>query len=458
MRIVLALVLGSALLVACGDDGGVADTDSGMIPTDGGEPDAAEPDAGEGEPDAALADGGGADAAASDGGSDGGCSDRDGDGTCDAEDLCPDEMSLTEPTACGCDPTLRAGTLVASDETIDNVGTRKALVGDLDGDDDLDVFFVNAFHPDEVWFNDGSGSFTDSGAQIDDFVDSAGALADFDQDGDLDVMTGAQNRSDPDSRLYLNDGSGTFTASTVRIATGNFVSMAVGDFDADSYPDFAVSNFSSSHGTWAYTNDGEGELGFTGVDFGTLIAWGVAAGDVDGDSNDDVLIALSGAANQVRLSDGMGGFETGTDFGDADVDSFSVALGDFDGDGDLDAAVGNGGGVDSHIYMNDGDGVFTDSGQALTVTQPEFAGVADIDADGDVDVIFSDFANDPGGGARIFLNDGTGTFSLGQHIAVDFPSRGFGSGDLNGDGLVDIVIAHENGPNPIYLNSCTAAD
>ena len=46
------------------------------------------------------------------------CADRDGDGICDEEDGCPDEPTLTEPTACGCDPSLLPGTFVDSGQTI----------------------------------------------------------------------------------------------------------------------------------------------------------------------------------------------------------------------------------------------------------------------------------------------------------------------------------------------------
>ncbi|MEM9188621.1 MAG: VCBS repeat-containing protein [Myxococcota bacterium] len=59
------------------------------------------------------------------------------------------------------------------------------------------------------------------------------------------------------------------------------------------------------------------------------------------------------------------------------------------------------------------------------------------------------------GGARIFANDGTGTLTLMQHVAPGARSRGVGIGDLNGDGLPDIVVSNDGGTTPIWFNSCT---
>ncbi len=436
-----------------------ADVDAGESDageSDAGESDAGERDAGSAEDGGTMIDGGEADAGGDDAGeADAGCSDRDGDGVCDVADGCPDEATLRAPTGCGCNPALRAGFFVDATRTLGstNPGTRKVLLGDLDGDSDLDAFLVKAFQPDEVWFNDGAATFTDSTARLGTFVDSAGVLADFDRDGDLDVFTGAQNRTVADSRLYLNDGMGTFSDSGVRIGTGNFVAMASGDFNGDTWVDVAVTNFSSSRQTYAYLNNGSGTA-FAGTTFGTAATWGVDIGDVNGDAHDDIVFGLNGASNVVQLGDGMGGFTAGTSFGDPAVNTFSIALGDFDGDGDLDAAVGRGAGTPSQIFWNDGAGGLTDSGQMLSASQAEFGRAVDIDVDGDLDVVFSDMQGAPNGGAHISVNDGTGLFAFRQQIAEGVASRGFGVGDLNGDGLPDLVVGSEGGENPIWLNSC----
>ncbi|MCA9259967.1 MAG: VCBS repeat-containing protein, partial [Planctomycetales bacterium] len=72
--------------------------------------------------------------------------------------------------------------------------TRDAVLGDLDGDGDLDAFFAMAESPHEVWFSDGRGRFADSGQRLfsdlpllgGDTRQGDAALGDVDGDGDLD--------------------------------------------------------------------------------------------------------------------------------------------------------------------------------------------------------------------------------------------------------------------------------
>ena len=97
-----------------------------------------------------------------------------------------------------------------------------------------------------------------------------------------------------------------------------------------------------------------------------------------------------GRANKVWINDGLGKFtDSGQFLGDAE--STGLALGDLDGDGDLDTFVAN---MDAfaanmaepnYVWVNDGSGKFTDSGQSLGDSATFDVALGDLDGDGDLD-------------------------------------------------------------------------
>ena len=115
-----------------------------------------------------------------------------------------------------------------------------------------------------------------------------------------------------------------------------------------------------------------GNVTFTdsGQSLGSSKSFGVELGDVDNDGDLDAFVAnFNDQPNKVRINDGSGNF---TDSGQAlgASDSLGITLADVDNDGDLDAFVanhtpGNVGGQSNRVWINDGNGTFTDSGQSL---------------------------------------------------------------------------------------------
>src|SRR5262249_1283865 len=136
---------------------------------------------------------------------------------------------------------------------------------------------------------------------------------------------------------------------------------------------------------------------------------GVALGDVDGDGDLD---AFTGTA--LYLNDGHGNFtDSGQKF---DHGNHAVALADLDNDGDLDAYV------DNHILINQGGGqagtagvfvlkqtMVTNAASGFTGSAPRDVAFADMDGDGDLDAVV--FNNSDAGRVEVWLNDGTGFFS-----------------------------------------------
>ncbi len=204
-------------------------------------------------------------------------------------------------------------------------------------------------------------------------------------------------------------------------------------------------------------------------------AMGAACGDIDNDGDLDLYIGNLGADRLYR-NDGEGLFVDVTTAAGIDVAgwSSSVLMVDVDRDGFLDIYVtryldydekitgadaagrpeypppGQFRGLDDRLLRNDGDGTFTDITETSGIVDHPGRGLGviagDFDADGNTDLYV---AND-GDANFAWLGDGDGTFkesALTMGLAVNIfgqpeASMGLACGDLDGDGLDDIVVTH----------------
>ena len=120
-----------------------------------------------------------------------------------------------------------------------------------------------------------------------------------------------------------------------------------------------------------------------------------------------------------------------------------VAAGDVDGDGWCDLYFC---GIEGHnaLYRNLGQWKFqeitTDAGVACAGQASTGAVFADVDGDGDLDLL----VNSVGGGTRLFLNDGHGRFTeaADSGLARQFGSMSLSLADIDGDGLLDLFVAN----------------
>ncbi|HSU52469.1 MAG TPA: VCBS repeat-containing protein, partial [Candidatus Dormibacteraeota bacterium] len=241
------------------------------------------------------------------------------------------------------------------------------VVGDVDGNGTLDVIYRNIIGPNngvEVWLNDGHGNFTRSSENFGTNSISNLALVDLDGDGSLDlIISGAT-----ELRVFLNDGAGHFTENPASVASLTFNNSAVGriltaDLNGDGAMDLVLQDIVVSRPARVLLNDGHGILSDTGQRFG---GGGSAAAlaDLNGDGLPDLFMPVANGS-YVWLNDGTGFF---TDSGNVypNLIARDVKLADVNGDGTLDAIVINTtSGFPqtnrSTIYLNDGAGNFTDS-------------------------------------------------------------------------------------------------
>ncbi len=329
-------------------------------------------------------------------------------------------------------------------------------LGDLDGDGDLDVFMSN-FGANRVYLNDGGGVFTDSGQALGSHFSRNAALGDVDGDGDLDVLVandnGQSNYGTGENMLWRNDGSGVF-AGQVFGGDRRSRDVLLGDVDNDGDLDAVVAN--SADGNRLYRNDGSGSFSDSGLGLGSYNTQGIAFADFDSDGDLDVIFANGGNAgedeghggtiwtNQGGAQGGaLGNFvDSGQRFENRRVRAYDV--GDLDGDGDVDA-LSSSADYANRVWLNDGTGVLTDSGQMLMSgggERTESIKLGDLDGDGDLDAFV---VHNSGQNNRVWVNDGAGVFAdLGLNLDANTNSNDVALGDVNGDGTLDAVVANDN--------------
>ncbi len=130
-------------------------------------------------------------------------------------------------------------------------------------------------------------------------------------------------------------------------------------------------------------------------------------------------------------------------------------FGDIDGDFDLDVKTASTGNNNSRLYINDGTGVFTLDNTVPNDSSCYSYDFGDIDGDGDMDLLGAN--GQPGSSAEILLeNDGNGNFTnvsgqISPNTSLDDNDTKFF--DINFDGDLDYITARIGGPERVYVNN-----
>ena len=267
---------------------------------------------------------------------------------------------------------------------------------------------------------------------------------DAEGDGDIDIAIAVEYGA---NRLLINDGTGHFADSSYLYpdhAHGDHEDVAIADFDADGDLDLVFYGEDDKVAAY-FLRDGERYVDATDRLPSRGIANAVAAVDVDKDGDTDLVVGNNGP-DFVLINDGTGHFtDESARLPPASNVTQDIATGDANRDGFVDLLFGNEDG--NVLYLNDGSGNFYEGLLPMRARPEETrdADLVDVDNDGDLDIYFANveiFVPDRELQDRLLLNDGRGNFLdvTGSHLSRDSEvTMSAAFIDLDGDGDLDLL-------------------
>jgi FG-GAP-like repeat/Cep192 domain 4/HYDIN/CFA65/VesB-like, Ig-like domain len=346
-----------------------------------------------------------------------------------------------------------------------SVSAGSSLAADFTGDGNVDKleFSVNVgllFASYSLLPGNGDGTFQASvgGTQINACIDGPGCRAvvyDFNNDGRLDFAATSFNGTGLSSStlgIFLGKGDGTFQAEVDY--NGGGTSIAVGDFNEDGNIDL-VTGGRTANSVSILFGKGDGTFGFPTAVPVSGPANFVTTGDFNNDGHLDLAVAtVVGTLSTIAIlpGSGTGTFGPETNFVVSSDSSAPVtnllAAADFNTDGKVDLVTGSTVGSTVSVLLNTGSGFSITTYPVIgTVNDVE---VADFNGDGIPDIAILNSNSEYAADLSILVGNGDGTFQPAVNFGAAPGGFQFGIADVNRDGSPDIV----EGP-AILLNQVT---
>ena len=341
------------------------------------------------------------------------------------------------------------------------------IVVDLDQDGDNDFVPTNTNNEETHWYeNRGPDGFQPHPLGL---IANHAVAADMDRDGDIDLAIIGRPLASSSTPTYLmileNDGNQEFTHRNLATLDSRGKAITTADFNNDGLLDLAALHDSGGFTTLISTNSGDYVPQLVEISSSTA---DIDSADVNRDGNIDIFVSYSsvfGRGSHLFLGHGDGLFTATALNVPSGDDLFEAELADIDGDGDLDI-VGRSYFVTTELKWFEQ----TDDGEFIAHQIHDFSSlglkaleVADFDGDGDQDVVALNDRQFENPRIEWFENNGTGDFLRHEFDvnSFEYALEALAKGDIDGNGTIDLIInsideiAYLSQPLPVSVVALT---
>jgi FG-GAP-like repeat len=347
---------------------------------------------------------------------------------------------------------------------------RNLAVGDFNGDGKLDVALRSGRITISIFLGQGDGSFVAGASYA--AIRGAGFLnaTDINGDGFTDIVIGLSGAglfgADADtqtiSQFLLGKGDGTFVAAQSltgvaqnQLFLGGIPTFALADFNGDRYPDLVAATPGNGTALEFYAGSSSGRFGSASTIATLSFRPGfMASADTDGDGKADIIAA--GTSLVVLSALGNATFAPPKTFALPSVTGnlSNLAVGDVNGDGRADVlaimSAQNATSGGAFVYISNSDGTLKTPVQIDTAVNLRSVAIGDLNGDGRADIALG--SSDPKfyasssvlRGIRVYRSNADGTVSPPVTLNPDAQYPALAIGDLNKDGMSDLVVASQN--------------